>query len=95
MSKSFGTIEVSSRNQWQAVEDALAERDKQDAKWGDQSGLPRERMVCALAEEVGEVAEAVLANGKDRDVYHELTQVAALALQMMEHHLAGKIEGGR
>ena len=61
------------------------ERKRQDEKFGDQSGLPRERMVCALVEEVGEVAEAVLANGKPRSLEAELVQVAALAVQMLEH----------
>lgn len=95
-----GTVTVSSREQYAALCHVLSERERQDAKWGDQSGLPRERLVCALAEEVGEVAEAVLGNGKQRDLVTELVQVAALAVQMIEHELAagyttGAIPGER
>lgn len=70
------------------------ERDCQDAKWGDQSHLPRERMLAALVEEVGEVAEAILGNGKQRDLRAELVQVAALAVQMIEH-IDAALEGER
>ena len=71
--------------QWRAIGDVIEERQRQDAKWGDQSGLPRERMLAVLMEEVGEVAEAILANGKPRDLRAELVQVAAVAVQMIEH----------
>ncbi len=70
-----------------AVDLLLAERDRQDAKWGDQSDLPRERMMVVLMEEVGEASEAVLGNGQERDLLKELTHVAAVAVQMMEHEL--------
>jgi len=79
------TYRVSSFQQARAIRRVVAERKRQDAKFGDQSGVSRERMLCALMEEVGEVAEAILDNGKPRDLLAELVQVAALAVQMIEH----------
>lgn len=54
----------------------------------------REPVTPAVMEEVGEVAEAVLANGKKRDLRAELVQVAALALQMIEHDLKEPVQFG-
>jgi len=58
------------------------ERDRQDAKWGEQN-LSDDRWMIALVEEVGELAEAILANGKPRNLDNELTQVAAVAVAWM------------
>ena len=70
--------------------DVRHERDRQEAKWGENSavnlslfdGLP------VLVEEVGEVAEAMLdvrwRAGDPGKVYDELIQVAAVAVAMAE-----------
>ena len=41
------------------LEAVLAERERQDAKWGDQRGNSDERWTVILTEEVGEVASEV------------------------------------
>ena len=48
---------------WQAVLDVVAERDRQDAKWGEQNHNPPV-WLAILTEEVGELATAL--NGDDR-----------------------------
>lgn len=65
------------------------ERDRQDVKWGDQSGNSDLTFVAVLTEEVGEVAQAVLKThfegGKSiDDVREELIQVAAVAVAHVE-----------
>lgn len=71
-----------------------AERDAQDAKWGNQThSMPVWSAI--LTEEVGEVAEAALRvhfDGEGADLSHlreELVQVAAVAVHILE-----KIETG-
>ena len=65
-----------------------AERDRQEAKFPGQScagGLLSDtRKFLVLAEEVGEVAKALL-GGDHRDVRDELVQVAAVAVAWLEH----------
>lgn len=46
-------------DEW-AWDEVLTERDRQEAKWGDQSGNELTTWVTILTEEVGELAEAVL-----------------------------------
>lgn len=69
-----------------------AERDRQDAKFGEQNHLPVEWMPI-LMEEVGEVAKEALENHfngiyRDPAALHnyrmELIQVAAVAVNMVE-----------
>ncbi|WP_025178441.1 MazG-like family protein [Leptospira kirschneri] len=72
------------------IEEILAERDRQDHKWGEQNHNPIEW--CAiLVEEVGEVSKAALEtyfkyNGKDSysEYRKELIQVSAVAMAMVE-----------
>lgn len=86
-----------------ALDEVKSERRRQDEKWGPQShGLSVWMMV--LSEEVGEVAERVLtlrATQGDRarlDVavalQHEATQVAAVAVAMLERIIA-EVESGK
>ena len=63
------------------------ERERQDAKWGEQNHLPF--VWCSiLGEEVGEVNKAALeyyfANIPIDDYKKELVQVAAVAVAMLE-----------
>lgn len=82
------------------LEDVRDERHAQDEKWGEQNhALPIWHLV--LAEEVGEVAEAILegrASGnysRERhiqDIREELVQVAAVAVAVIEYIDRGKPE---
>lgn len=73
-----------------------AERERQDAKWGEQNHRP-ERWVCILVEEIGEVAKSVLENNAalhdghynlaeryTAQIREELIQVAAVAVAAIE-----------
>lgn len=79
------------------IDDVRAERRAQDAFWGDQSAKPDSIMLAILVEEVGEAATAVLRRDDPRSDRHravqhlrkELVQVAAVAIQWIEH-LDGK-----
>jgi len=73
--------------QTQALADVLAERDRQDIKWGEQEHSD-ERWMMIHTEEFGEVAEAILETefggpnaGRTRE---ELTQLAATCLGHLE-----------
>lgn len=59
-----------------------AEMDRQDAKWGDQTGHSALRWSAILMEEVGEVCKAVLEK-KPVECSLEFVQVAAVAVQFM------------
>lgn len=69
------------------MDDILEERDRQDAKRGVQNHLPIE-WIAVLTEEVGEASQEALRihfGGKSKDDYrHELVQVAAVAMAMIE-----------
>jgi len=70
------------------VGEVLAERERQDERWGVQNHGP-EWFLAILMEEVGEFSREVLESrfrGEDRveRVREELVQVAAVALQMVE-----------
>ena len=65
------------------VADVLAERERQDAKWGEQNH-PIETWMLILMEEVGEMSKAALENRPEDEVRSELVQVAAVALSMLE-----------
>ncbi len=62
------------------IADVIGEMERQDAKWGDQSYLPFHTWNSILAEELGEVACATLANDYPGQI-EELIQVAAVAIQ--------------
>lgn len=64
------------------MEEILAEREKQDQKWGEQNHHPQ-MWLAILMEEVGEVAKASLE--RDTDGYRkELVHVAAVALAALQ-----------
>ena len=69
--------------------DVSMERDRQDAKWGDQSGNPPTVWAAVLAEECGESAQAALHVQFEHrltvaDLRKELVQVAAVAVAWVE-----------
>lgn len=81
---------MNSRAQEEAIRMVLAERAKQDRKWGVQNhDVPIWMEI--LTEEVGEVAKADLeftfGDGKREDILAEMVQVAAVALAMIECEL--------
>ena len=72
------------------IADVLAERQRQDDKWGVQDHTPIEWLPI-LVEEVGEVSKAICESYFDDggdyhggNYYEELTQVTAVGLAMME-----------
>ena len=65
------------------VRDLVAERERQDRKWGMNSP-PADRMATVLGEEFGEVCRAILEGQFDDRLYDELVQVAAVACKMAE-----------
>lgn len=79
-------LRFKSFEQMVATRAALAERYRQDGKWGDIHNFDRrspEEWLTILAEEFGELAEGIL----ERDavnVRKEVTQVAAVALAIHE-----------
>ena len=75
---------------WPALSDVLAERARQDAKWGEQNHDPF-TYLAILTEEVGEFSQEALTvrfGAKDIDAIGrmrtEAVQVAAVALAMVE-----------
>jgi len=71
----------------EAIEDVLAERDRQDVKWGEQNHDPF-TYLAVLIEEVGEFAQASLHlrfGGKAQDRFRdEAIHMAAVALAIVE-----------
>jgi len=73
------------------AEAILDERDRQDAKWGPQD-LSLPEWITILMEEVGELAAATLGhcfgteNHPELNWRKEATQVAAVALAMLEQY---------
>lgn len=63
------------------------ERDRQDAKWGDQSHHPDLYWLAILGEEFGEVAKALL-EADTEHIYEELIQVAAVCVSWLEGRIA-------
>lgn len=70
-----------------------AEGMKQDLKWGEQNGDPTE-WLAILVEEVGELAQAILADRSDNPEMHdshhesmemEAIQIAAVAAHFIEY----------
>ena len=66
-------------------DEVISERQRRHDKFGDQSHIPRTMMLAVLMEEVGEVAEAIIEDSVSQTVRAELIQVAAVAVQMIEH----------
>lgn len=64
------------------IADVIAEMNRQDAKWGDQSHHPILLWNAILGEEAGEVAKAALENNRD-NLEVELIQTAAVAIQFV------------
>lgn len=64
----------------------LAERQRQDDKWGDITNFdsrPPEKWLTILAEEFGELAQAFLKRDQE-NALEEATQVAAVAVAVLE-----------
>lgn len=65
------------------------ERKRQNKKWGEYAAVHPFAKIVVLTEEVGEVAraahDAVYGNGNWSAYKEELIQVAATAVQMIEH----------
>lgn len=71
-----------------ALLNVLEERDKQDAKWGQQDHVPLKWMMI-LQEELGEAAKAILEADDEWDeskYRDEMVQVAAVALAAVESY---------
>jgi len=64
-------------------DDIESERLRQIRKWGHQSHDPV-YWVGILAEELGEVAQCAIEHRSRRELYEEVTQLAAVAVAMME-----------
>ena len=83
--KATGVVDVALRAV--ALRDINSERQRQGARWGEQSHTPGE-WLAVLTEEVGEVAQEVLRHrfsGTGLDKYRsELVQVAAVAAAAIE-----------
>ena len=67
----------------------LEERDRQDAKWGDQSHHPDEKWLAILVEEVGEMAKDLL---EGKDWRGEAVQAAAVLVAWLEGRQDAKDE---
>jgi hypothetical protein len=74
---------LDSRVQDRAIVAVLAERLRQDRKWGSQRRLTKEKWLTILVEEVGEVANAIL-DGTGDELREEIVQVAAVAVLGLE-----------
>ena len=68
----------------------VAERDRQDTKFGDQSRNSLDRWNTILGEEVGEVAKAILEEDNE-NLEEELVQVAAVCVAILEYRRRRKI----
>lgn len=62
----------------------IAERERQDKKWGSQRHLEPLLWNAILGEEVGEVANALLEHKSPAELRKELVQVAAVAAAWIE-----------
>ena len=83
----WADVEFSSKAQCGAAYAVLAERMRQDEKWGEQNHSPL-KWLAILMEEVGEVSKAILESPdveKTTDeMKEEIVQVAAVALCWIE-----------
>ena len=71
------------RHNPEAAHDIDQERERQQSKWGDQSWKTRGMWAKILLEEIGEWAKDEM-DGKEKEAYIELVQVAAVLCQMIE-----------
>ena len=60
------------------LEAVLAERERQDSKWGDQTENSDEHWTVILTEELGEVAREVY-EGRSAGMFEEIIQCAAVS----------------
>jgi hypothetical protein len=83
--------------QVKAMHDVLAERARQDRKWGEQNNDPFVYLTV-LSEEVGELAQAALhtrfGGDKADGLYTEAVHTAAVALAIVECLLRDKWKWG-
>jgi NTP pyrophosphatase (non-canonical NTP hydrolase) len=83
------TQQAASNEMTDALDDVLARRKKQDAKWGEQNHNPY-IYLAILIEEVGELGQAILQTqfGGDKggwlNVRNEAVDVAAVGLALIE-----------
>jgi NTP pyrophosphatase (non-canonical NTP hydrolase) len=75
--------EMTRANVLQAV---LAERERQDKKWGDQTHNSDDRWTVILTEEVGEVAREVYEK-RSAGMFEEVIQCAAVCMAWGEAYL--------
>ena len=68
------------------LEAVLAERERQDSMWGDQTSNSDEHWMVILTEEVGEVAREVYEK-RSAGMFEEVVQCAAVAFAWAEAYL--------
>ena len=68
------------------LEAVLAERERQDSMWGDQTNNSDEHWMVILTEEVGEVAREVYEK-RSAGMFEEVVQCAAVAFAWAEAYL--------
>tara|TARA_R110002020_G_scaffold118984_5_gene271786 strand:+ start:563 stop:826 length:264 start_codon:yes stop_codon:yes gene_type:complete len=68
------------------LEKVLAERERQDLKWGDQTDNSDSHWTVILTEELGEVAREVYEKN-ETDMYTEIIQCAAVCFAWAEAYL--------
>jgi len=73
----------------QVLEAVLAERERQDGKWGDQTHNSDEHWTVILTEEVGEVAREVYEK-RSVEMFEEVIQCAAVCFAWAEAYLNRK-----
>lgn len=73
----------------QAVLDAIsAERDRQDEKWGTSfPHRPDAFWLTILAEEFGEIANAILEELDDEEIENEILQTAAVCVSWLQYRV--------
>ena len=73
----------------QVLEAVLAERERQDSKWGDQTHNSDEHWTVILTEEIGEVAREVYEK-RSAGMFEEVIQCAAVCFAWAEAYLNRK-----
>ena len=68
------------------LEAVLAERERQDGKWGDQTANSDEHWTVILTEELGEVAREVY-EGRSAGMFEKIIQCAAVSFAWAEAYL--------